>query len=250
MKIAKLFTSHLVAPRTVQHLNQLATQTDNVWVIHDCTSNPEFEKRKFANVINYTNNDHKKIGYLSPTKAMVDSFANKALRTLPSIDIYFNPEYAVIQFAKEHPEFDYIWRIEYDVYFNGHWQYFFDITNESDADFLGLYVATKNEWTINSKVWGTLNFDVPEEHEFGAFFPVQRYSRKLIEVLDKEYSSGKYGYCEAAVPTLAYINGLKLQDLNELDNFYLPQTMRSVPHPIWTPEYFRNTQFMLYHPVR
>ena len=127
---------------------------------------------------------------------------------------------------------------------------FIDSLDERNEDLLGTIYQQQNgsEW-----YWNTYNWDIAPKNKrvmFGAF---HRYSNRCLETLDREYKQGKYAWYETATATLAYINGLKINDLNFGEKkWYNYITMRDFPdNEIWK-RIIKSGKYdnCLFHPVR
>jgi hypothetical protein len=215
MSSCVLFKCHKKDEVTFEHLRKLQNESPHdVFAIFDCT-----HKDAMAGAWNFSIADYLESGYPLPD--------DEKLSYLPEMPpesklIYFNPEYANLLFWKLTNTYDYYWIIEYDVFLNGNWKDFFEICDRSKADLIQTYrkQLIYPGQPFFTKFWETYNFDVPDEQKHGMFGPVARFSRKLFQVLDKEYLSGKHGFYEAIVPTLACMNGLTVCDINEIGEFF------------------------------
>ena len=240
---------------------QLKKQTKNHCILYDATGKPPLAK---TNCFNFTIDDYKDSGYPLATPEqwkLLPAYQSRGLGSgvggqessspTPVWEIYFNPEYAVLLYFREHPNFDFYWSIEYDVYFNGNWSVLFDACKEDKSDLLGCYLRKFEDEIPYNPLWNHLNFDATKEQHKICYGPVQRYSKEALQILDKEYQACLHGFGETAVPTILSINGLVCTDINSNGMFYNPQTFGAdYIRENWTHEYFKKYKNYMFHPFR
>ena len=56
-----------------------------------------------------------------------------------------NFHFVLLDFYRQHPEYDYYWLIEYDVRFSGNWKTFFSFFHDKDEDFWAAHVEIKED---------------------------------------------------------------------------------------------------------
>ena len=137
--------------------------------------------------------------------------------------ISYDGLYPVLDFFLKKSNYEYYWRIEYDVRFAGSWDIFFNHFLDNDSDLLATSVKTyaqNPEWPC----WGKLNFNVEKSRQIGIFFPVVRFSNRALKLLDNKFKSGIFGFCEVIVPTLISLEGFKINDIGK--KFYDSNTFR------------------------
>lgn len=144
-------------------------------------------------------------------------------------------------------DYDYIWIIEHDVYFNGNWSYLFDFFNDKDEDFIPAQI---NPFSLEFWHAHQHNFkeDIQQSEFLISFNPIMRLSRKAIDTLDTSYRSGSSGFYEIFLATLFNHLGLKQRDmcsfgLTDRQRFtYIKK--RSLDKRLITIDNF------LYHPIK
>jgi hypothetical protein len=123
--------------------------------------------------------------------------------------------FPLMQFAREHPEYDFYWVVEYDVRLTAPWRLFFSDIARSDADVIGSHVATPAQhpgWYW----WSSLEvpeMEPPPPEQLRFFAPVYRLSADAVGLIDAKMRAGWRGHYETLVPTLASAAGLKVMDL-------------------------------------
>jgi hypothetical protein len=120
----------------------------------------------------------------------------------------------MIDYYLRNPQYDFYWRIEYDVRFGGDWSVFFRYFLDNKADLLGTYIrAYKDDphWYW----WNEINFKVDQDFLRGMFFPVVRFSKRSLAFLDQKYREGARGYCEIIVPTLLDMESMNIKDIGK-----------------------------------
>ena len=118
--------------------------------------------------------------------------------------------------------YDYLWFIEYDVYCNDFGKVLLPY-DRVKADMLTkgtdfrYYNWIRTTWTTWRWYWwkmleGEIS-NVPMRKRKGCFFPINRFSKRFLEVMEQNLSKSS-GYCEVYFPTLCSINGLVLKSMN------------------------------------
>ncbi|MEI8176243.1 MAG: DUF3405 domain-containing protein, partial [Candidatus Omnitrophota bacterium] len=156
-----------------------------------------------------------------------------------SDNLWHHGDYPVLDYFLKHSAFDYYWKVEFDVRFVGEWSDFFDRFAHDDSDFLATEIKTPR--TCPDWRWEQLVSPVPFNERIGCFFPVTRFSRKALEVLDRSYRAGIDGFCEVAVPTTLKSEGLSINDLGR--SCYDGSTLG------WK-RFHRRKRGYLHHPVK
>jgi hypothetical protein len=111
------------------------------------------------------------------------------------------------------PDFELYWFIEYDVDFSGSWGAFFAEFVECPADLLGttLYSRSLSERWFHWP-WFKSPAEVDERSVTRGFFPVNRLSRRFIEMYAREAERWE-GHWEALFPSIALHAGLAVEDI-------------------------------------
>lgn len=170
-------------------------------------------------------------------------------------------------------EADYVWTVEYDVDFSGHWSDFFAQFADNDADLLTTTLVSQREapgWHHWPRVRAPLALTEDQWHR--AFLPVMRLSRRMVSAYVREVNARSWiGHYEAIVPTVALALGLRVEDLGGVGRF-CPEGRRgrnytnNIAGPKLTsgsfifrpvrPRYFHecpqefDSANLLYHPVK
>jgi len=204
----------------------------------------------------------------------VESFTISELNDLnynPIHEHFFGSEHFLDEhFIHRHPEYDYIWTMEYDVVFSGDWRILIDTFRDNDADFLTTHIALYCEANKNWEWWPSLSFNeqdvLPKEKWVKSFNPIHRYSRRALQFLDIYLQrDNNAGFSEVLPATALYNHGFRLEDLGgtgefvasgNRNRFYVQGagihngTMR------WRPEFLLEeidalkTPDKLFHPVK
>jgi Protein of unknown function (DUF3405) len=121
--------------------------------------------------------------------------------------------FPLINFARQHPDYDYYWIIEYDVRFSGNWRIFFDHFKNCQADFLTSHIrnfVAEPKWH-----WWQLEHpekEIPLQDRFRSFNPIYRMSRQALKHIDLLHQEQWSGHYEVLLPTLLYHGGFNLRD--------------------------------------
>jgi hypothetical protein len=115
--------------------------------------------------------------------------------------------------------YDYLWFIEYDVYckdFNAALRPFdrikADMLTKASPHRFQTWVRkpwVNVKWFWWDKLEGEIS-KVPIRRRRGCFFPVNRFSKKFLQVMEQNLSKST-GYCEVYFPTLCRVNDLVLK---------------------------------------
>jgi hypothetical protein len=163
------------------------------------------------------------------------------------------PVYACYKAIKR--PFDYLWFIEFDVYCKDFGKALrpFDkvkadmLTKGTTVDYFRWLRNTRFNWWW--MWWPELEGEiskVPMRKRRGCFFPINRFSRAFLHLLEQNLSKSS-GYCEVYFPTLCYTNGLKVKTMP------LKTFGKFRCHPRITPEEVNqipSNDSRLYHPVK
>jgi hypothetical protein len=147
----------------------------------------------------------------------------------------------VLQFFRDHRDFDYYWIVEYDVYFSGLWSDLLCSLDDSSADLLATSVSDYEEtpwwvwWPSLEKPKGVYQ----RQHMLRAFLPFCRVSNKALDLIDKAYVDGTSGHYEAVWPSVCAEHDLVIEDIGGHGK-YTPQRRRGKHYSstIGTPSHF------------
>lgn len=129
--------------------------------------------------------------------------------------------FQVLQFFKEHPDYDFYWNIEYDVYFNGNWQNLFIAYKNVETDFISSHIKLYSEqpyWCW----WSSLQLKtllIGQENYVRSFNPIYRLSNKALKEIDKELKLENAGHHEVLIPTILYNANFSIEDWGESNHF-------------------------------
>lgn len=170
--------------------------------------------------------------------------------------------------------YEYVWLIEYDVDYAGHWSRFFFEAAKSRADFLGTTIFSREQcpswlhWR-----WFSAPEDVMADVHLRSFTPIVRFSRRMLERYIETVRDPHWGgHHEALYPTIARRYGLSIQDIGGTGPYCPPEwqakhysnnprrinltpgtfvfrPVRSDKYYHEVPDQFAESNF-LYHPVK
>ena len=132
--------------------------------------------------------------------------------------------FALLQFYRDYPLYDYYWNIEYDVCFSGKWSFFFDKFSFVEADFLSSHIQIYPdypEWAW----WNTLEpqlLPIPQADYIKSFNPIYRITNRALALIDSMQVNGFRGHHEVLIPTLLNHYNLKIVDFGGNGKFVLP----------------------------
>jgi hypothetical protein len=116
--------------------------------------------------------------------------------------------------ARQIPDFDHYWFVEYDVDFSGRWTTLFEAFADCQADLLGTTIYPRDmdpEWYFWPEF--TPGRGALSRHHMRGFFPIVRLSRRFMDTYAAEVGNGWAGHFEALYPTLAAVHGLAVEDI-------------------------------------
>jgi hypothetical protein len=175
-----LFCCHFVSPeieREFSRLKQCCGKDFDVVLSYDCSGDPE----------------RMSIGDYYGHLFTLDHIRNMGYSLPENEGLWQHIEYPMIDYHLQHPQYDFYWRIEYDVRFGGDWSVFFRSFLDNKADLLGTYIRTYQDdphWYW----WNAINFKVDQDCLRAMFFPVVRFSKRSLDFLDLKYRAGALGY--------------------------------------------------------
>ncbi|ROL60861.1 class I SAM-dependent methyltransferase, partial [Bacteroidetes/Chlorobi group bacterium ChocPot_Mid] len=247
--------THLFNKKIIEHIKQISLLIENVFVVYDQTNRDAFPDIGVP-VIPFTVEDYENSGYPIATLEQIYELPTPPPLGSRSAAIYFNPEYAQLLAMKKLDEqgkkYDNYWYYEYDVLFNGNIRHFFSLCSKNNADLLTTNIRQFPFEPTFKKFWNMLSFQLEDEKQQLAMYgPLWRASRRFMEILDNEYKSGKHGYYETIIPTLAVMNDMTIADINSIALMYNPLTFNGdAIKKFWSQEFVNNMTNMLFHPVR
>ena len=137
-----------------------------------------------------------------------------------------NTTFPILEFYRQHPHYDFYWRIEYDVRFSGNWTELFDYFKDNDADLLTTTLfrhALRPEW----EWWSSLKtpWHIRKVDKIRGFLPVARMSNNACRLMYQKYRRQWRGHDEVVVPTLLKHYGLRVEDIGGEGEFVRPENM-------------------------
>jgi hypothetical protein len=207
---AVVFLTHMESEPIYQHFLRLKAETrgllDVYLAVHDCSGQgaPHSLPADFRIPADGLE-QHKFSARYAEKKARGGTF-------IPGfVDLVYVP----IMLSAELAGYSSIWLLEYDVDFAGPWDAFFRPLLSSQADLIGTDLYPKDQcrdWYFWPGIAAPAQL-APENYTRG-FFPIARYSRRMLDCYSKEIQSGSWrGHFEALSPTIARHHSLLIEDL-------------------------------------
>lgn len=255
-KTAILFATHKLNEFVLEQYYRLKVATDKIGILYMLIEDGELEQIP-ADVNYYSFN--------------VDSLNDLGYEPIEESIIPGSNHFPVLQFFKDHKEYNYYWNIEYDVYFNGKWESFFSCLESVESDFVSSHI----EWYSQRPRWDwwkTLQLktlSVSQYNYLKSFNPIYRISNNALTALDRILSLQNMGHHEVLIPTVLNSLGYSISDFggngefsmaelsspfyisnSDLNNWYTGSSMRY--RPVFIKEIInkKGTDKKLYHPVK
>ncbi len=163
--------------------------------------------------------------------------------------------FPLLKFYLEHPQYDYYWMIEDDVYFTGNWEVLFKTYQNHSVDFISTHVEKYSEspqwyWWYTLKIH---NENISNTNKIHSFNPIYRLSNRALKCIDKALKSGWSGHHEVLIPTLLHCSGYTIIDMGGNGSFvikgfkkqfYDTTTMSHLPIKLGKKDNY------IYHPVK
>lgn len=221
----------------------------NMSVLYDAT-----DKEALPGVINYTFEDILNSGLVLADNEQLNTACNwkefhKKFPKDKSKQLWYNCGHLPIMYYLENPNYDYYWSIEYDVYFYGDWNFFFDKFKNVTDDFLGMYIRDY-KYTTNDLYWSYFKDKNDYTERLASFGPVQRYSNKLLATVASELKKGNHAYYEILFPSVAKEFNMTIKEINDIYNFYDIFTMNDEPLNLFKIVHLPHSKNKLFHPVK
>ena len=183
-----------------------------------------------------------------------------------------NTTFPILLFYLDNPDFSFYWRLEYDVWYHGPWNEFFEVFESNESDLLtttlfrppvrpdwGWWNTLRKPWSLRNpwSCWRRVD-------KIRGFLGVSRLSGRACETLDRAFHNGWGGHDEVAVPTILRAHGLSLEDIGGDGEFVRPGNQNrfytnSPGQPLLAPGTFvcpprvpnsLDQPGKLYHPVK
>ncbi len=132
--------------------------------------------------------------------------------------------FAVLQFFKDYPGYDYYWNVEYDVAFSGNWQTFFGAFTSLNTDFISSHIQHYVEFS--SWLWWDwfylVTMSILKMNYIKSFNPIYRISNKGLTLLDRDLTAGNRGHHEVLIPTILSHHLCSIGDMGGRGSFVMP----------------------------
>lgn len=258
-----LFKNHKKTELADKLLSKLFDEAEShdtkVIQVFDCT-----DKEKKVGAFNFSHQDLLNVDFKFANQTKLDTIQSLYIPTeQKSKELWFNAEYSILYtllyLTVNDIEYDYIWSIEYDVYYSGNWKEFFELYDKSDADYIGSYIEEAENSKRDKSYWDLITTnddtdDIPIEKKATSFGCIFRISKKLANLVLFTMTQNLYhSYCEQTFVTIAKMNNLKIEDLCEAPEKEIYHMLSL--NGIHTPELIEyliknNFKNYLFHPVR
>ena len=216
-KQAVVFVTHVKNEAVRRHFLRLRSELKGLLDVFTCVFEPD----------QANNGDFpvdfeigvKEAAHLLPTR--VDQYRLRGANILPG---YTDLTYLPALFRAELAACEFIWVMEYDVDYAGHWKNFFKRAMQSSADLIGTTIFPR-EQNRNWYHWPWFSSppNVPTEDHLRSFLPIVRFSRRMIETYVEAVKDPRWtGHTEALYPTIAHHHGLVIEDLGGTGPFCPP----------------------------
>jgi hypothetical protein len=135
-----------------------------------------------------------------------------------------NVTFLILEFYRKHPNYEYYWRIEYDMRFNGNWADLFDYFKDNNTDLLTTTLFRyifRPDWTW----WHSLKTPcyIRKRDKIRGFLPIARISKHACELLYRKFGQQWKGHEEVVVPTLLNHYRLSIEDIGGEGEFVHPE---------------------------
>lgn len=138
--------------------------------------------------------------------------------------VMHNVNYVMQLFRKQHPEYAFYWKVEYDAVFTGEWQRFFSYYEDNPTDFISSHIE---RFTISNRYWpwwyaDWKDTDITLPQCIKSFNPIIRISGKALDFMDSFLKRGVVGHFELIEATALYNNGFQMLDMGGTGEFSDP----------------------------
>ncbi len=242
MKQAILFLSDKSSPWILKNFNSLtaaANDTTDIYFLYHQRNNSIPEPLQKLNYFAFTDTILHELGYTPIEETLIPG----------------SNHFPLLKFYLSHPDYEYYWVVEDDVYFNGNWEILFNSYLNAPADLLSTHIkkyAENPTWHW----WDSFQTDtenLSRENFRSSFNPIYRLTNRALSCIDQALKNGWKGHHEVVFPTLLHYRGFTLLDMGGTgtyvpegfeNRFYREKDMSHLPmEPGDEPNY-------LYHPVK
>lgn len=129
--------------------------------------------------------------------------------------MWYRSDISIVDFSVSHPEYDFIWNIDYDVTYD-HWQDFIESTTPhlTNTDFVSSDIECLTEYRPHSYEWwgqqSTNTYPLAR-----CYFPFVGLSKRAGILLNDQYKIHN-GYCEVIMPSLIIQNNMNCKDIKDI----------------------------------
>lgn len=161
-----------------------------------------------------------------------------------------NTQFYILNFYKEHPNYDYYWLYEDDIYMpNGDYQEFFREASSVKCDFL--HTTRINDYSkdgYKSLIYRTVDKSLYEKYKYCTWVQMFRLTPLACETLIENFNKSDRAHAELAFPSIIMNNGLSEITINKSDiiRYRFIINNRRLPDKLLNAEY-RN---VFYHPMK
>lgn len=161
-----------------------------------------------------------------------------------------NTQFYILNFYKEHPNYDYYWLYEDDIYMpNGDYQEFFREASSVECDFL--HTTRINDYSkdgYKSLIYRTVDKSLYEKYKYCTWIQMFRLTPLACETLIENFNKSDRAHAELAFPSIIMNNCLSEITINESDiiRYRFIINNRRLPDKLLNAEY-RN---VFYHPMK
>ncbi len=162
------------------------------------------------------------LGY--PGKCNPNGWNGRPFATNPG-----NADLIAHAFHRANPQYAYYWAMEYDVHFEGKWEFFFNRFRMSQADVLGTCIRKARfpnhvPMPPFTAAGGT---EPNKEEAMQGYFPIFRLSKRMMDTIDQEYLAGWCGHYEMTFGTIAKLHSYEVEDFGGSGAFVKPHNRNS-----------------------
>lgn len=214
---AILFLTHRNSSRVYHHFERLRQDLKDMMPVFLCLHRPNDEMPAPPFVPDFTVT-------VSDSSALLPERYKLVLAANGSYRRQMELAYLPAMLRQQLRDFAFLWMIEEDVDFSGNWRIFFDRLARCGADLIGMHFSRRKEseaWMHWANV--SLPAEVPPEMVVRGFFPLVRFSSRLLTTLcDEMRKSCWLGHAEALYPTIALHHGFSLGTLSPRPRHRVP----------------------------
>jgi hypothetical protein len=129
--------------------------------------------------------------------------------------MWYRSDVSIVDFSVLHPEYDFVWNIDYDVTYD-HWNDFIETTTPhlTNVDFLSSDIECLTEPTPHGYEWWSRQSTNKYPLAI-CYFPFVGISKRAGIMLNEQYKIHN-GYCEVIMPSLILQNNMNCKDIKDV----------------------------------